>query len=86
MKMNVLFLVVAFSFTSAQSPINGTCPDFVQCRGPMKMSKEKISEIWYLQAIIPLFYQSTQKCTTFNFTAPADSNLVTINKTEINNE
>lgn len=54
--------------TSAQYPIEGSCPDYKECLDPnIKFTAEKISGIWYQQANIPFFFQRGKKCTHMRF-------------------
>lgn len=70
----IIFLFLAKTF--GQHPIeNNTCPSV--CPHPyLPVNSAQLFEgIWYLQYIIPFFFEVDMKCTTLNLTSLADYQL-----------
>lgn len=83
MDIRLLVVTLCFVLASAQFKINGSCPDFSKCRdSSVKLTKEKLEGIWFLESSIPYFFQLNQKCTQFNITALQETTAMQFDKIE----
>ena len=69
MEVKIFLILISFGFASAQFEINGTCPNFTECRDiNINVTKEGLVGIWYLASSIPYFFQLNKKCSYINIT------------------